>query len=235
MTENESLIEAIRKLDPAFTFEPKSSRWFTRLHERVFPGAVVILGHTCYYPEQEADKDRDNYMCQLMAHEGMHIAQKLDFGVFQWNWLYAYPQGFGGVLALVGVLVGVIFGAFAGLIWGILAASGGMLSEIFLLVNRTMADMRKIFEIEAYATFLIVENLEPRLSEQDSKIFQEFLSYLEKALNSRSYLWCGRGSKRAETAYGLHRTRDRQFLKDLEWPCRAHSRQWISTLQRIFS
>lgn len=235
MSEQESLIEALGALDPKFTFAPKSSRWFTRLHERVFPKAAVILGHTCYYPEREAAENPTAYMAQLIAHEGMHLAQKLDFGAFGWNWRYAYPQGFAGILGLFGLVVGLIFGITVGPLWGILAASGWMLPAIILAVNVKTASARVIFELEAYTTLLLVLDIKPKRSLDDSKAFQAFLSYLENTLDSRTYLWCGRGVSRQEIANLLHKTMDRQFTGELEWPCRAYSREWISTLGRIFS
>jgi hypothetical protein len=231
MSEQRSLIEALWNLDPKFGFYPKSSRWFTRLHGRFFPRAAIILGHTCYYPEKEMDKEPSLYMAQLIAHEGMHLAQVRDLGKWHWYTSYFYPQWLGVLFALAGVFVGVLFGVLAGTIWGILASSGWMLSAIYFLVNKQKARDRAVLELEAYGTLPIVLNLDLA---RYGDVWERFVDRIYAELKSSNYLGCGESLSRNYASLYLWRAATGTMTLGQVSPGRPRSEEWVKTLQRIF-
>jgi hypothetical protein len=231
MSEQESLIEALWNLDPKFTFAPKSSRWFTRLHGRFFPRAAIILGHTCYYPEKEMAKKPSFYMAQLIAHEGMHLAQVRDLGKWHWYTSYFYPQWLGVLLAIVGVIVGVLFEIFITGGWWMVVGAGWWFPAIYFLLAREKARDRAVLELEAYGTFPIVAEINyVRTDERWSK----FLDYVYTVLKSKNYLSCGESLSRNYASLCLWRAANGTMTLGQVRPGRPRSEEWVKTLQRIF-
>jgi hypothetical protein len=231
MSEQESLIEALWNLDPKFTFAPKSSRWFTRLHGRFFPRAAIILGHTCYYPEKEMAKEPSLYMAQLIAHEGMHLAQVRDLGKWHWYTSYFYPQWLGMLLALAGVLVGVLFGIFIDASWGIVVSLGWLFPAIYFLLAREKARDRAVLELEAYGTLPIVLNLDLTCY---GDVWERFVDRIYAELKSSNYLGCGESLPRNYASMYLWRAATGTMTLGQIRPGRPRSEAWAKTLQRIF-
>lgn len=228
MRAHEELVNAIRRdLDPKFDVRVKEFSRFGRVHSWFAPNAAVILGHTCYVPEKTFDSSMG--MAQLMAHEGTHIAQKRDFGVLLFNWLYAYPISFGLVifaLAIALLTVGVLYDDLIIVFSSVVCC----IASVFCATSAVLARPRAIFELEAFATswwYFYAFN-----PQQEEFLVRSWITGIRLAINSGVYLWCGKSigipminsilldAARGEPAGYLGRSRD-------------HTVKWFLTSREI--
>lgn len=229
MKKSTQLLHAIQEdLDPRFKIRAKSSFWLARIHDRFSPGAAVILGHTCYVYDKFFDDE--GYMTQLMAHEGVHVAQKRDFGVLPFNWKYGYPQSFAGVLFVLGLICGGIMWAMNDFLYGVLAASGWMLAAVFNFVNYKLATSRAIFELEAYATSWWVVSRSQGLVWDDHGS-TTWIDAVHERISRRTYLWCGRSLNNLAVLRFVENVLSGSLIDN--YSDRQHTRKWLAMVRRI--
>lgn len=187
MTAYNRLVTAIREdLDPKFHIKAKNLSLIGRIHDKFSPNAAVILGHTCYVPEQFFVSPSS--MAQIVAHEGTHVAQKKDLGALQFNYRYSYPLSLAAIILLAASImltIGIYVGGFALIVVGSIFALTGV---VYALNNRLARD-RAILELEAFATswwyFYGTDEVE------DTFLVLTWITGIRQMLNSSTYLNCG--------------------------------------------
>jgi hypothetical protein len=192
------ILAALRALlDADFKIDFKESFWLTRLLQRCGHSAAIILGHTLYVPRDLfanlTDAQENDLWEQLYAHEGMHIAQRLDMGWLTFHRRYMNPQIVVGAvwLVLVAALVVVRVLGLMGNMELFFALLASILACGAVAVNPYLARWRALIEIEAYATIFYITPLDKHAS-----LFDEVADAVWQYLNSATYLWCGKAITR---------------------------------------
>jgi hypothetical protein len=187
MTSYQKMVTAIRRdLDPKFKIREKDSALVGRIHSWFAPHAAVILGHTCYVPEEVFDSV--SVMAQLMAHEGTHVAQRRDLGAIAFNYKYAYPWSLGAILFLLGLIV-VFLGVLFENVITLATAMFLFFASIAYISNTRLAKARAILELEALSTSWWYFYGEDEL--QNEFLVRSWISGVRQAINNPVYLGCG--------------------------------------------
>lgn len=228
MTKYDNLLLALqRDLDPKFRIREKSSSWVGRLHSLFSPKAAVILGHTCYVPRDvllNADA-----MTQLVAHEGVHVAQKRDLGVLTFNYKYAYPLSLAAILFAISMVLFFIGIPIKNIIIT-LAASGCMLAAILLGVNLKIAKFRAILELEAFATSWWFFYGDHRTTDEFQ--IRAWVSGIRHLVNSPTYLMCGLSLDVCEVGRILKNAIEFKPVYCMGYG-RDYTVRWLLTVRRI--
>lgn len=226
MSKDEQMYQAILDyLDPKFHIVKKEKSIIGKIHSRVFDkNAAFLFGHTCYVAE--IDRDDPSRLVQLLAHEGCHIAQRKDWGVFWFNWLYLFPQGAGVLLAVLGLLGFVGFLAIYGFSLYILAPLGLIILSIPLFVKKNLASHRFLFELQAYVTsWWALGFQEPGDS---PRYWPLWLAKVQEFLSRGIYLQCGANREILQIEL---------LAKMFMWPTdheKTQLKQWHSLVKKFF-
>lgn len=188
------LREIRRTLDPQFRLVPREKYCLGRLLARWFPNTAAIWGHACYVPR--AVLCQPKALAQLIAHEGVHLAQRRDFGWWGWHTRYWAGELLTAFLFLAGMLTSLMAVLGGELLIAALSAAGWMLFSIYSLVNKKTFPCKErcVFELEAYATA-------PPLSDWLAASRARKVDYFDdiyKLLCSKEYLWCGQSVSELE-------------------------------------